>query len=109
MGSSFTADKSLSDITYVLAFTSSMGESQTVMQRAPYRINSSPDALDNWVSNTIDFGFLDFRKFKSVQQDSKGYFSMKARGHNAIKARWTDIFDGIFYIRQMHRAHPIKR
>lgn len=108
LGSSFTADESLSSITYVLGFTSSTGESQTVMQRVPYRINSSTDGLESWISRMIDFGFLDFRKFKNVQQDSKDYFSTKARGHTLIKARWTDIFDGIFYIRQMHPAHPIK-
>lgn len=107
LGSSFTADKSLSDITYILGFTSSMGKSQTVMQRTPYQLNISPDGLESWIPNTIDFGFVDFRKFKGVQQEFKDYFSLKARGHSAINARWADIFDGIFYIRQMHPAHPI--
>lgn len=108
LGTSFTREKSLSDQTYILGFTSSTGESQTVMQRTPFKIEESTGGFENWIAGSIDFGFVDFRKFKNIQPDYKDFFILKARGHSPVKARWTDIFDGIFYIRRMQPAH-VKR
>ncbi|MDR7215780.1 hypothetical protein J2Y43_003047 [Dyadobacter sp. BE31] len=36
------------------------------------------------------------------------FFNMKARGHGAVAARWFNVFDGIFYIREMIPAHLIR-
>jgi erythromycin esterase-like protein len=108
LGTAFTGDPQFSDKTYILGFTSSTGESQTVMQRTPFQIKYASNGFESWIADTVHFGFVDFRKFNSIQQDYNDYFILKARGHSPIMAKWTNVFDGVFYIRRMYSTHPIK-
>jgi len=108
LGTTFTRDSQFADKTYILGFTSSTGESQTVMQRMPFQIRYASSGFESWIADTVHFGFVDFRQFNRIQQGYNNHFILKARGHSPIMAKWTNIFDGVFYIRRMYPAHPIK-
>ena len=110
MGHYFTMDNTLSAQTYILGFTSGFGKTQTALKayqnQSPSLIKKSRrDGFENWIDAKLDFAFVDFQAFRMRNPDYSNFFRLKARGHSTIKARWTEMFDGIFYIKEMRPSH----
>ncbi|GAB3173035.1 erythromycin esterase family protein [Telluribacter humicola] len=113
MGGYFTSDSTLSSQTYVLGFTSNYGKTQTALKASqntpPLLIRKSRKyGFENWIDKEIKYAFIDFQAFKRKNPLFMSYFKLKARGHSNMAARWTELFDGIFYIREMHPSHFLK-
>lgn len=106
-GSYFTADSGLEAKVYVLGFTSLTGSSQTIYQKTPLIIPTPKDGFESWFDSGMKYGFLDLNA-ASTDSVTGTFFNMKARGHGAVMAQWFNVFDGIFYIREMMPAHLIR-
>jgi erythromycin esterase len=114
MGTYFSADSILTKQTYILGFTSHYGKTQTALKAAqniPATVlkKRRSNDFENWIDQEIKYGFVDFKSFKKKNPNYADYFKLKARGHSPIDARWTDLFDGIFFIREMQPSHILKR
>ena len=90
--------EALKDTVYSLGFTSRTGKAGRIPFK-PYKIEvPKGECFENWVyAKSLKYGFIDFRKYTGNEE-----FKMQGIHHWEIKARWTHIFDGVFYIEQMY-------
>jgi erythromycin esterase len=102
MGTVFTKDSLNNEQTYVLGFTSKGGFSQRAGFREGFEVYKPiKNGFENWIDNKHYFAFIDFKHFKKQNPGFKEFIPMKGYGHGTDLAVWTDIFDGVFYIRNM--------
>ena len=108
MGTEFTKDTSLNQKTYIIGFTSLKGTTGRLRDNPTksYKIQKpTNNSIENWFDETLNYGFVDFRKFNELNPNNSVEFNMKAnliginRNHTA---QWTHIYDGVFYIKQMY-------
>ena len=60
------------------------------------------NSFESWIPATVPYAFVDFKRYRKENPGVKTPFLMKGRGHVTDPAPWSDIFDGIFYIREMY-------
>jgi len=104
MGSYFTKDSSVRKTTYILGFTSKhgsfgnkyFGNSKTQDISKPERFS-----FENWMSEKINYGFVDFKKYNEENTIEREHFYMKCLNYENYWTDWTNGFDGIFYIKEM--------
>ncbi|RWU10710.1 erythromycin esterase family protein [Pedobacter chitinilyticus] len=103
MGHFFTKDSLASKETYLLGFSSKNGMVGRITN--PKKYNANPPAIDcfeNWMPADVSYAFVDFEMFRKLHPSAKAYFHMKGKWHGSSEAVWTEVFDGIFYIRDMY-------
>lgn len=90
----------LGDTLFNLGFTSSAGQYTDVTYKNTIRdIKVSPSSLEGLLSKTnYEYGLVNF---KSNRHEAIEPFNMSAFDHYEAKGNWTQIFDGILYIRKM--------
>ncbi|MDB5284030.1 MAG: Erythromycin esterase-like protein [Bacteroidota bacterium] len=94
----------LKDTVYALAFTSLSGKAGRIPTK-PYVIaKPKGECFENWVnSKGMNYGFINFRNYKG-----NDVFKMQGTYHWEVKAHWNNIFDGVFYIKDMHPCDKVK-
>jgi erythromycin esterase-like protein len=117
MGSYFTSHTP--DIkTYILGFTSYEGTSGRLYignkLGKKYKLDKpKTNSFENWINPGYDFAFVDFQAFNSTHPAYREdfYLSGAVMGslyHTSFKASWNNIFDGVFFIREMYPCEWIK-
>lgn len=106
MGTVFARDSLNARQTYVLGFTTKRGTRGKAFDKNPTRIAPNKNSLNGWVTDTLSYGFLDFRPFSNRWPKYKKMFRMGAMHQDYRKGMWPKIFDGVFYIRDMK---PVKK
>jgi erythromycin esterase len=102
MGTVFTENSSNMEETYVLGFNSKKGNSKWASEKKAKSVNiSHKNGFETWIDDIYKYAFIDFKAFRKENPNYSEYFIMKALGHNNITAVYTNVFDGIFYIRDM--------
>ena len=106
MGTEFTRDSVYDKATYVIGFTSYAGVTGWAGQK-PYDVETlTKNSFENWINPSYEYGFVDFREFNKQTSPRKIEFNMNGsvvdKLHKKYHAQWTRIFDGVFYIRNMH-------
>ncbi len=111
MGTEFTKDSSQNKNTYIIGFTSYKGTAGR-LTTTPYTIQQpAANSIENWFDSSLNYGFIDFKKFNNLHPNNAVEFKMKAsiagfnKNHNA---QWTHIFDGVFYIKNMYPCKMVK-
>ncbi|QEC51670.1 erythromycin esterase-like protein [Anseongella ginsenosidimutans] len=110
MGTDFTGDLSLEDKTYILGFTSRSGTAGRLWTE-PFSVEpANENALENWIGQNIDYGFIDFKSYNLNSDNLEAPFLMKGPMHFYIPDRfleipWNLVYDGVFFIREMY---PVK-
>lgn len=108
MGHFFTRDSLLSEQTYILGFSSKFGTAGRITNPKTYNVVPPVrNSFETWIHNDIQYGFVDFKKFRDLNPKSKEYFNMKGKYHSYNEAVWTQVFDGVFYIRDMFPCDKI--
>ncbi|RZL19495.1 MAG: hypothetical protein EOO96_25965 [Pedobacter sp.] len=109
MGHFFTRDSLLNTQTYILGFNSRLGTAGRITNPKTYSVSSiKRNSFESWIDNSTEYAFFDFEKFRGLNQKSKEYFYMKGKHHSYNEAIWTEVYDGIFYIRDMYPCEKIK-
>ena len=95
----------LKDTVYALGFTSYSGSAGRIPTK-PYDIPSPKgECFENWVdSKELKYAFINFRNYAGHD-----IFRMQGTYHWDVKAQWTNIFDGVFYIKQMYPCDNIAK
>ena len=101
MGNQFVHHNDWEKKTYIIGFTSAYGISQTAYSTRANHIKPPKQGFENWVNKDINYGFVDFRNFNKNNPGYSENFKLKALGHGSLNGVWTNVFDGIFYIREM--------
>lgn len=93
------AFEKLGDEMYTIGFDSYQGETGRISETKKTKIKPPKgECVENWISETnYSYAFIDFKKLQVSES-----FKMKALGHYASTANWTQVFDGVFYIRDMY-------
>lgn len=100
MGGYFTKDTSLARQTYILGFTSKRGTAGRI-RTEHYKVEPpKEDGFESWIHNDMLYGFIDFKGFNE-RGEVPGPFYMKGVQGNHL-GTWTNMFDGVFYIRDMY-------
>lgn len=102
MGTVFTKDSRNTSQTYVMAFTSRGGYSRRE-HKPEARIIPKPskNGFEMWMEDSLLYGFVDFKRFRELRPGSSEQFPLKSMSHYNFVGSWTDVFDGVFYIRDM--------
>ncbi|MFN0254223.1 erythromycin esterase family protein [Pedobacter ureilyticus] len=109
MGHFFTKDSLAKKETYLLGFTSKNGMAGRITNPNKYRASPAvKNGFENWVPANVNYAFVDFGIFKKLHPAVKEYFPMKGKWHGSSEAIWTEVFDGIFYIRDMYPCDKSK-
>ena len=103
MGSYLTADKDLNSQTYVVGFNSRTGTYGRITGNKISAVEEpSKSGFESWIPETIPYAFVDFQGYRARNPLEKKYFPMKGAYHITHSAPWIEIYDGIFYIRDMY-------
>ena len=107
MATEFVKDKELDTITYSLGFTSYVGEAGRIGTKTFIVDNPDKNGLETWIDNSINYAFIDFKKFNTLNPQFETEFEMKScvsdnNVHKSYPGQWNKIFDGIFFIRHMY-------
>jgi erythromycin esterase len=108
MGTIFNRNSQNAESTYVMGFNSRNGHyaNNTGTQVRPVG-KPSKDGFETWVDDSVRYGFIDWKRFRALQPGYSETFKMK-KGQTYSTGNWTNVFDGIFYIRDMSPVERLK-
>ena len=107
MGSYFAVDQQLNKQSYFLGFNSRLGTSGRITIDKKFAVEPPvKNSFESWIPETVPYAFVDFKQFRKESPSEKKYFLMKGVYHFNDSASWTDVYDGIFYIRDMYPCTP---
>ncbi|MEE1944269.1 erythromycin esterase family protein [Pedobacter sp. KR3-3] len=109
MGNFFTQDELLAKSTYILGFNARQGTAGRLTKESKYAIQApKATGFETWIPDDTKFAFVDFKKFREKYPNQSTYFFMKGIGHSNAYALWTNIYDGVFYIRDMYPSEKME-
>jgi len=107
MGSYVDRNPFLKDKVYRIGFTSYKGYNWWAEKKRsghpvelPYK-----KSFENWINKSYDYAFVDFKKFNRLNPGTAELFFMKGstqEPHHNQYFNWNNIFDGLFFIRNMY-------
>ena len=108
MGTIFTRDSLNNQETYVLGFASKRGSYRRVQYpQALSVLKPLKNSFESWIDDCLPYGFVDFKAFRRKHPAFSDYFPMKGHGQSYNIGTWTNMFDGVFYIRDMMPCETI--
>ncbi|MDQ1142786.1 erythromycin esterase family protein [Pedobacter agri] len=103
MGSYLTADRDLNSQIYVVGFNSRTTTYGRITGNKIFAVEEpSKSGFESWIPENIPYAFVDFQRYRARNPSEKKYFPMKGAYHITNFAPWIEIYDGIFYIRDMY-------
>ena len=100
MGGYFTKDTTMAWQTYILGFTSKRGTAGRI-RTDHYQVEPpKEDGFESWIGNDLPYGFIDFKRFNQLGEAPNPFYMKGVQGNNL--GAWTNMFDGVFYIRDMY-------
>jgi erythromycin esterase-like protein len=114
MGSCYTSDAAMRNQTYVLGFTSYQG-TEGRLSTKPVKIPApQKNSLENWMNKDYGYAFLNFQDYNKLNSQKQESFYMSgsvmggAADHRNEMAEWTNVYDGVFYIKDMYPCKAVK-
>jgi erythromycin esterase-like protein len=102
MGKRFTEDSLLLKQTYIIGFTAFEGNAGRLGFKK-YTVAAPPaKSFESWINPSFNYAFTDFKEFNRQSPADKEKFDLRYWYFLSQKDRWTEIFDGMFFIRQTH-------
>lgn len=108
MGNVFVQDYALEQSTYIIGFNSRVGSAGRINIAKKFDVQAPPKySFETWVPEETKFAFVDFKAFRNQNPTVKEYFKLKGIGHSETIAMWYNVYDGIFYVRDMYPCDKI--
>jgi len=103
MGYIFTSDPAIQDKTYIIGFTGLQGETGRITSSRKYSIpKPEKNGIESWLADKmVTYGFADFKAFRERNAADNESFNMRYTNWISVKLPWHNIYDGIFYIKDM--------
>ncbi len=101
MGARFMANPLNARQSYVLGFSSQRGATRRVQAAQPTRLSPAPrGSFESWINEAYAYAFVDFRPWQAAPASNR-FFWMTGPHHVGELADWPQLYDGIFFIREM--------
>ena len=106
MGSFLAHEFNRENEMYILGFTSYQGFTDWTNSDSYDQVLGKPnkEGFENWIPKSWMFAFTDFKSYNQNNGSKKEKFHMKGSvylTHASAAMQWTDVFDGVFFIRNM--------
>jgi erythromycin esterase len=108
MGSKFMEGMENPDQVYILGFTSYEGMGGRVGSPGYIIKNRIRNSFETWFTAQQSYAFVDFKAFNQLHPGYLDPFYAMPISHVARAAPWNQVFDGLFYIRDMYRCIPTR-
>lgn len=106
MGTRFMANPLNARQSYVLGFSSQRGATRRVQAAQPTRLSPAPrGSFESWINESYAYAFVDFRPWQAAPASNR-FFWMTGPHHVGELADWPQLYDGIFFIREMTPCGP---
>jgi erythromycin esterase-like protein len=102
MGAYFTQDTLQLNNTYMLGFTSLKGKAGRLTMKEYTIPTPALSTFESWIDTTYQYAFIDFRNFNKTKANASEGFYLKGFTHFPEKDNWMNVFDGIFFIKEMY-------
>jgi len=91
---------------YSIAFTSAQGETANLYEKEPHLISTEKDTWEFELSRLTQdkYSFVNFENIQSEMGCIDRTFNSSILGYKKHLGNWFNIFDGIFFIRNMKRS-----
>ena len=109
MGEWLARDTALKHSTYSIGFTPLEGRAGRI-GKLFYNIPvPKKESFESWIATmNPDYAFVDFKGFRALRKNYKRRFYMNGVSNGNIKFDWTNVFDGMFYIKEMYPCNGKK-
>ncbi|HVX00140.1 MAG TPA: erythromycin esterase family protein [Candidatus Babeliaceae bacterium] len=91
---------------YILGFTSLQGTAGRIGTSIYKVYPIHKDGFESWINPNFNYSYTDFTKLRSVA-DNEDFF-LCGYGHVSLRAKWYNIYDGMFFIRDMYPCTKIQ-
>lgn len=108
MGGKFMEQIVDPDDVYTIGFTSYEGMAGRVGSPGYEIKNRIRNSFETWFTSKQQYAFIDFKAFNKVNPQYKEAFYATPITHAMGLGQWNQVFDGMFFIRDMYRCKPTR-
>ena len=108
MGNKFMEDIADPEDVYTIGFTSYEGVAGRVGSPGYEVKNKIRNSFETWFTAKQPYAFVDFKGFNKLNPGYNENFYASPIGHFVGVGQWNQVFDGLFFIRDMYRCIPIR-
>lgn len=114
MGTCYTSDAAMLNQSYVLGFTSYQGTEGRITTPPAKIPPPKKNSVESWMNKEYSYAFLNFRDYNARNNGKAETFYMSgavmggAADHRNELAEWSNVYDGMFYIKDMYPCKAIK-
>jgi len=106
MGGKFMEQIENPEDVYTIGFASYQGLGGRVGSPGYEIKNRIRNSFETWFTSKQAYAFIDFKKFNKLNPQYKEPFYATPITHAMGIAQWNNVFDGLFFIRDMYRCIP---
>jgi len=93
---------------YTIGFTSYEGMAGRVGSPGYDVRHKIRNSFETWFATNQSYAFVDFKEFNKLNPSYNENFYASPIGHFVGIGQWNQVFDGLFYIRDMYRCVPTR-
>jgi erythromycin esterase len=108
MGGKFNAVLKNPDDVYTVGFTSLEGTAGRVGSPGYALKNRIKNSFETWFTDKQLYAFVDFKKFNKLNPGYNEGFYATPITHTVGLEQWNQVFDGLFFIKNMYRCVPTR-
>ncbi|MDB5132922.1 MAG: hypothetical protein JWR02_2671 [Mucilaginibacter sp.] len=108
MGGSFVSSLNKPGAVYSIGFTSYGGRAGRLDFKQFKVYPPRNNGFETWIDKKYKYVFVDFDAYNRSSTGDYEYFFSKALGHINYEGKWNQLFDGLFFIRDMYPCEPNK-
>lgn len=108
MGGIFMESIANHDNVYTIGFTSYEGMAGRVGSQGYEVKNKIRNSFETWFTAKQPYAFIDFKEFNKLNPGYNENFYASPIGHFVGVGQWNQVFDGLFFIRDMYRCIPTR-
>ncbi len=108
MGEKFVKSIANPEEVYTIGFASYDGVAGRVGSPGYEVKNRIRNSFETWFTAKQPYAFVDFKKFNKLNLGYNESFYASPISHVVGEAQWNQVFDGLFFIRDMYRCTPTR-
>jgi len=108
MGGKFMESITNPEEVYSIGFTSYEGMAGRVGSPGYEIKNKIRNSFETWFTAKQPYAFVDFKKFNKLNPEYNENFYASPISHLVGEGQWNQVFDGLFFIRDMYRCIPTR-
>ena len=108
MGEDFFENTADPTNVYTIGFTSYQGTAGRVGSPGYELRHKIRNSFETWFTADQPYAFVDFKAFNKLNPGYNENFYASPISHFVVEGQWNNVFDGLFFIRDMNRCIPTR-